>query len=275
MRLSVITDELSGDLESALDACARLGLSEVELRTLGGRSVLALEDEELLAAAELVRSRGLIICALATPIFKCSLPGAPAPAGALHGAAAMATIDDSWRLLDRALEVAAKLEIPLVRAFSFWRVPEPAGVFEDVVEALAEALSRARGTGVELALENEHDCNVATAAETRALLERLPELRVIWDPANHVRGGGPPEDAALAGFEERIAHVHLKDVDPAGSWVCVGDGLVRYDVVFERLARSGYEGAFSFETHCTTGGSVEAATRRSLRALDTLVGAAA
>lgn len=275
MRLSIITDELSDDLDVALDACARLGLAEVELRTLGGRSVLAMADEEVATAVAQVRERGLSVCALATPIFKCSLPDAPAPVGELHGAAAAATIDDSWGLLARALAVASEFDIPVIRAFSFWRVAEPASVFEQVVEALREASSRTRGSGVVLALENEHDCNIATARETARVLERLPDLRVIWDPANHIRGGGSREDAALPGFEDRIAHVHLKDVNGAGTWVCLGDGLVPYGIVLDRLLRSGYGGAFSFETHCRIDGSTEKATRRSLRTLDSLVGAVA
>ena len=275
MRLSIITDELSDDLDVALDACARLGLAEVELRTAAGRSILALTDEEVTAAIHRVRERGFAVSALATPIFKCSLPDAPARAGELRGAAASATIDDSWRLLARALEIGTEFDIPVIRAFSFWRVAEPAGVFEQVVDALREALVLARGSGVQLALENEHDCNIATAAETAKVLERLPELRVIWDPANHVRGGGQPEEAALRGLEDRIAHVHLKDVDPTGTWVCLGDGLVPYRAVFDWLLGFGYDGALSFETHCQTGGSTEAATRRSLRALDAFVGAAA
>ena len=275
MRLGIITDELSSDLDAALDACARLGLTEVELRTLGGRSILALTDAELHAAVEQVRERGLAISALAAPLFKCSLPDAPAPAGALHGAAATATIEDSWRLLARALEVAGEFEIPVVRTFSFWRVADPAVVFEQVVAALREALDRARGTGVQLALENEHDCNFATAAETARVLDRLPELRVIWDPANHVRGGGPLEDSVLRGYEERIAHVHLKDVDDTGTWVCLGDGLVPYRSVFDWLLGFGYDGALSFETHCRIDGSVAKATRRSLGALDALVGTTA
>ena len=107
---------------------------------VASRSILALTDEEVTAAIQQVRERGFAVSALATPIFKCSLPDAPAPAGELHGAAATATIEDSWRLLARALEIGAEFEIPVIRAFSFWRVAEPAVVFEQVVEALREAL---------------------------------------------------------------------------------------------------------------------------------------
>ena len=143
MRLSIILDELGDDVGTALDACQRLGLDGVELRTLGGSSVVDAGDAELVRAVEAVHERGLTVTALATPVLKCSLPGLPAPAGALHGARASATIEDSWRQLDRALEIAECHAIPFVRIFSGWRVSDPPRVTGEVAEIVAEALRRA------------------------------------------------------------------------------------------------------------------------------------
>ena len=73
------------------------------------------------------------------------------------------------------------IDVPLIRIFSCWRVATPAAVFERVVEIVAEARRVAAAYPVEVVLENEHDCNVATAAETIALLDAVPDLRIIWD----------------------------------------------------------------------------------------------
>lgn len=273
MELGVITDEFDGDLDVALDVCERLGISAVELRSLGGKNVLALDERELDSAMTLVRQRNFDVTALATPIFKCPLPGAPpAAVGALHGAAATATLETSWPLLERALKLADAYGVPFVRVFSFWRVAEPDSVFEQVVDLLAEAQRRAEPFAAEVLLENEHDCNVATASETRTLLERLPGLRVIWDPANHVRAGGDPRDSAYTGFEDRIAHVHLKDVDRSGAWVVFGTGLVPYDHVMKSLLASGFCGTPSLETHCRVDGSTTEATIDSLTVARALLG---
>jgi L-ribulose-5-phosphate 3-epimerase len=275
MRLSIILDELGDDVDTALDACERLGLDGVELRTLQGRSVVEADDEEFDRAAEAIAGRGLAITALATPALKCSLPGLPAQAGALHGWRASATIEDSWRGLDRGLELAERHGIPFVRIFSGWRVPDPSKVTDQVAEVVAEAQRRAASSSVEVLLENEHDCNVGTARETSELLARVPGLRVIWDPGNHVRGGGDPAESALDTDVQRIAHLHLKDADSEGRWVPLGTGLVPYEEVVPRILGAGYDGVFSLETHCEVDGSVEQASRVALDHLRTVAGVTA
>lgn len=273
--LAVITDELDDDLDAALDICQRLRVTEVEVRTIGGRNWLALDEGELSNAVARIRSRGFRVSALASPIFKCPLPGAAAREGAaLHGASGSATLADHWELLDRALERASAAGVPLIRIFSCWRVPDPTQVRDEVVEIVGEALRRAMGYPVEVALENEHDCNVATATETIALLDRVPELRIIWDPANHVRAGGSPSESTLDGYVDRIAHMHLKDVDATGTWVGLGHGLVPYEQVVGRLLDGGYAGAFSLETHCELDGSRVAASSAALEMIREYVGVA-
>jgi L-ribulose-5-phosphate 3-epimerase len=267
MRLSIILDELGDDVDAALDACQRLGLDGVELRTLAGRSVVEASDAEFDRAVEAIHRRGFGMPALATPVLKCSLPGLPAPAGALHGWRAEATIDDSWRGLDRALELAERHEIPFVRIFSGWRVSDPSEVTEQVAEFVAEAVTRAGSSSVEVLLENEHDCNVGTARETSDMLALVPGLRLIWDPGNHVCAGGDPAESALDEDLERIAHLHLKDADSEGRWVPLGTGLVPFEDVVPRLLGVGYEGTFSLETHCEVDGSVEEASRVGLEHL--------
>jgi sugar phosphate isomerase/epimerase len=270
-RLSIISDELDDDLETALDICDRFGVPEVELRMIGGQNWLALDESALAEAVALVRGRGFEVSALASPIFKCPLPGgSDRPGAALHGGSSTSTIDDHWALLELGLDRAASLKIPVIRMFSCWRAPDPSAVVDDVAAILAEALRRAERFPVEVALENEHDCNIATAAETRAILDAVPALQVIWDPGNHVRAGGAPDDSALSGYADRIAHVHLKDVDESGRWVPLGEGLVPYAQLIDELVAEEYDGSFSLETHCEVDGSRVAATAAALDRLRAL-----
>lgn len=267
IRLSIITDELDPELTPALDACQRLGVPGVELRTLGGQSCLALDDAGFAAAMREIAERRLRVTALASPVFKCVLPGTEASVGALHGAKASASLAEHWTMLDQALARAEAHGIPFVRVFSGWRTSDPEAVSADVVVLMREAQRRADGSRVEVVLENEHDCNVATAAETAAVLERVPELRVIWDPGNHIRAGGDPEASACPGFEDRVAHVHVKDVDLSGTWVPVGSGRVPFGAVLDGLLDAGFDGSWSLETHCEIAGSRERASAHSIAAL--------
>jgi sugar phosphate isomerase/epimerase len=136
---------------------------------------------------------------------------------------------------------------------------------------LSSAAARASGVGVTLALENEHECNVATSLEARNALDAAasPHLRLIWDPGNAAMLD-PGSFAGLGGLEtmyDRVAHVHLKDVSPAGSWTRIGEGIVDFATLLRYLADAGYDGYLSFETHYQRDGSGELATRDCVAAL--------
>ena len=75
--------------------------------------------------------------------------------------------------------------------FSYWRTVEPEACFDRIVEALRGLADQAAAHNVIIGLENEHACNIATAAETAQVLAALdhPNLKVVWDPANAVVSG--------------------------------------------------------------------------------------
>lgn len=253
MRLSVITDEIAPRLAQALDVCEELGIDAVELRTLGGVQIVDRSDAELAAIRAELDARGFSVSAVASPFLKCD-----------RG-------EDQSQVLDRALRAAAVLGAPIVRAFGYWREPDPAAALPDLGRALHDATARAASAGLTLALENEHECNVATAAEARDALTAAgaPELRLIWDPGNAAMLD-PGKWTGLGGLDtvvDRVAHVHLKDVTIAGEWTRIGDGIVDFPAQLACLADAGYDGYLSFETHYTRDGSGELATRDCVAAL--------
>jgi sugar phosphate isomerase/epimerase len=80
----------------------------------------------------------------------------------------------------------------------------------------------------------------------------------------------PGSFAGLGGLEtiyDRVAHVHLKDVSPSGSWTRIGEGVVDFATLLRYLADSAYDGYLSFETHYQRDGSGELATRDCVAAL--------
>jgi L-ribulose-5-phosphate 3-epimerase len=253
VRLSVITDEIHPGLAHALDVCEELGIDTVELRTLGGVQVVEHSDDQLAAVREELDRRGFRVCAIASPFLKCD-----------RG-------DEQDVVLDGTLRAAAALGAPIVRAFAYWREADPSAALPEAGRVLRDAAARADAAGVTLALENEHECNVATAAEARSALDLAdaPELRLIWDPGNAAMLD-PQAWAGLGGLEsivDRVAHVHLKDVSPAGEWARIGDGIVDFRAQLDCLADAGYDGVLSFETHYARDGSGELATRDCVAAL--------
>ena len=70
IRLAAITDEFSPDLEVALDAMHSVGMTGVELRTIGGRNIVDLSDSEIDRIAAVARAREMEIVSIASPLLK-------------------------------------------------------------------------------------------------------------------------------------------------------------------------------------------------------------
>ncbi len=269
MRLCVITDEISQDLAHALDVCEDEGVGTVELRAVGGANVVSHDDDSLEEIRVLLKRRGFRVGAIASPFLKCHLYGDGALEGATHFAAP-ASREEQWAILERSFEVARLFGARIVRSFSFWRVPDPSGVRDEVAGVISEAARRTGAAGLTLGLENEHACNVATGAETRWVLDRAasPALGVIWDPGNEAAMGSEPFPGGYEQVRGRVVHVHLKDVDASGNWTQLGTGVIDYAGQFRALARDGYDGLLSLETHYgLPEGGAEKATRESLAAI--------
>jgi sugar phosphate isomerase/epimerase len=272
VRLSVITDEISQDLEAALGVCEDSGVETVELRAVSGANIVSHDRSSLEQIKATLKDRGFDVCAISSPFLKCHIYGNGAPRGATHFAAP-ATREEQWDVLERSLSAARLFGAPVVRAFSFWRVPDPASVRREVVRVLAEAVERAQEAGLELALENEHECNVGTGAETRWVLDLIPSpsFGVVWDPGNEAMMGSEPFPGGYSHVRGRVTHVHLKDVDDEGNWTKVGTGMIDYPGQLRALAEDGYAGVLSLETHYEIpGGGLGGATRESIAAIRAL-----
>jgi len=255
--VAAITDEFSPDIEIAARSMTGLGMTGAELRMVFGKNIVDLSDEELDRAIAIMRGAGLEIVSIASPLLKCVLPDSPEVDARFQQDmfAAKHTFADQPRLTARALEIAGRTGARIIRVFSYWRTVEPEVCFDRIVAALRALADRAAPHNVIIGLENEHACNIATGAETARVLAALdhPNLKVVWDPANAVVSG---EKAFPEGYGKlpvsRIQHVHAKDCTLDGHkalWCAIGDGVVGWHGQVDALARDGYRGWLSLETH--------------------------
>jgi sugar phosphate isomerase/epimerase len=268
---AAITDEFAtDDLDTALNAMRGVGMEAAELRVVFGRNMLDLSDDEVDAARAAVERAGMRVLSIASPVLKCVLPDAPPVDarfqqdvfGAVH------TFDDQPKLARRAFEVAERAGAGIIRVFSYWRTVEPDRVFDRVAAALRELAETAQERGVIIGLENEHACNVGTGAEAARMLAAVdhPSLGLIWDPANaSLLGEVPYPDGYERLPRHRNVHVHAKDCVVNGhtpTWGPLGEMAVDWRGQIAALARDGYRGAISLETHWrgTNGDRLEAST---------------
>lgn len=257
LRIASITDEFTADLGPALDAMAGIGMTGAELRVLWGKNIMDLSTEELRRTRQLVADHGMEVISIASPILKCVLPNAAEiDARFQHDVfASKHTFDDQPRLADHAFDIAEMLGAKIIRVFSYWRTVDPKATYPAVVEALHWLSEKAGARGLIIGLENEHACNVSTAADAAEVLAAVPHpnLQLVWDPANALCSGENPFPEGYAKLpKNRIVHVHTKDCHMEGHkpvWGPLGTRAVDWKGQIAALLADGYQGWLSLETH--------------------------
>lgn len=279
MKLSVITDEIDMDLSHALDVMSEYGVEGAELRGLWGKNVCDLNDDELGRVKDILDRKDFPVSCIASPLLKCELrEGTSGEIGRMHDATER-TYQEQARLLDHCLKLADFFGTNLIRVFSFWKRGELTEDIENsIVKTLQDSGESAGRAGKTIALENEHDCYVGTGVETGRVLSKVnhPAVKAVWDPGNAFYAGESAYPGGYEAIKQHMIHVHVKDVerldDGSKRFVVVGEGQVNYKGHIDALARDGYKGYISLETHyIPLAGSPEQGSRLCLAALKHLV----
>jgi len=251
MRLALITDEFSQDLNRVLQFVKETTIiSGLELRSIFGKALHELDNSVIKEIGAVIRKEGFLIPCIASPLFKCSIHSSK-------------EVMEHFLLLERYIEVASLIHVPLLRCFSFWRE----GNFNENLPKIADILGKAadicKERKITLVLENEADTFAGTPEEIRALFLSLNKenLFLLWDPANvintwlfdeHNKVSPYPDGYYLV--KQYIKHVHIKNqifdiekkiVKPS----TLNDGNFDWKGQIVSLLNDGYRGFFSLETH--------------------------
>lgn len=269
MRLSVVSDEVSADLETALELISGWGIRAVELRGIGEHRYPWVSDFWRARIPELIHESGLEVAALSPGLFKIPYPKQPGDDTRIlrwedamlfqrYQEAEALVRHHLEVLLPQSIEAAQQLGAPTVVCFSFDRVGSDADqqqAPEAVVEVLRDAATMTGAAGLTLAIEVEHICWGDTGARTAELVRRVdhPAVGINWDPANAYRSGEDhPFPDGYGDVRDHLRHVHFKDAytDPStDSRVFGSDGVVDWEGQVSALRDDNYDGYISVETH--------------------------
>jgi len=278
MEVSVITDEIDSDLERAVAVMSECGVRAAELRQIWDKNIVDAPRDYWERAREILARQNIKVVGIASPFYKCDLPGVDGePTGRMHNAEVRG-MDEQAQVLDRAIEAAQFFDTNLVRVFTFWRrgklTPD---VEEAIVDAFRLPASIASSAGIVLGIENEGACYIGTGEQLRNIVRRISadSVRGIWDPGNALLDGEEPFPRGYNAARDVIAHVHVKDYTMStGSprWAVVGEGDVDYRGQIDALRKTGYDGYLSLETHYDGDGSKADASRLCLQRLIDMAG---
>ncbi len=247
-KLGVTTDEIDDDVTKAAQFLRGHNLKWAEVRNIWGPYNTEQPVDKVREAARIFDENGIRVSIADTGFFKIPLPP--------DGPAGQKTLDDQWKLLDRAMERAKVFGTRKLRVFTFMlaRGESPSETsYPRIAELMREAARRARG--FQLAIENIGGGHVWSAAQSAAFLKNVKEANVglTWDPNNAAQSGEQPFPDGYRKLDPaRIFHVHLRDYkhqDGKVVWAAVGAGEFDNLGQIRALLKDGYKETFTLETH--------------------------
>jgi len=264
MKISIVTDEISSDFETAIELGVEWGVHNFELRGAGGNRVPYLSDFQTDKIQHLLESYQAQIVALSPGLFK--IPFVPAERGRFPVEYIDQGIYQEWKagrelmkfhldeLLPASIEYALKLEVPLIVIFGFDRQGLPPGDPPgEVIDALRKGAELAGKAGIKLAIEVENGFWADTGERSAALIRKVnhPALGVNWDPGNAIEAGDIPFPDGYHAVRDLVRHVHFKDVIslPEGGFRYAVEGEIDWLGQIRALSKDGYGGYISVETH--------------------------
>lgn len=279
MKLGVITDGISRDLEHALTVMDEFGLEYAELQFVWDKEVGDHSTEEIGRIKALLEARGKPVSCLSRHIFA-GMTTANRPGDELHA--------KHMDALKRVIDMAHAVGSPLVRIMTskkeqilwghhgaeVWNVAK--GAWDSLPPLIAPAVELARAEGVTLVVETGNGTMVNSSYTARRLIDDLDAkdvLKVLWDPANNC---WCHETAYPDGYEELrdgyLGHIHIKDVkvDTPRATLEVrpmGEGQLgdQFAPIAKALKADGYDGAISYESVYHPGnGNFEAGFRQNI-----------
>jgi sugar phosphate isomerase/epimerase len=261
-RISAITDEIGNTATESIEFAKQYGLKFVEVRSLRDKKkeFMYLSEPELKAEAVAFRNAGLKVSFLNTSLMKFTWPGTEAvrrrqesdDAKARRVATEAQKFEDRMEDLKKAINAAHILGTDKIRVFTGMRVADPAAMMARIADVIGAMGFVAEKEKVQLLVENEAACNVATSAELAELMKLLPSkaIGINWAPQNVLSLHEKPyPDGYKLMPLKRIGNVQIKGkgVMPAS------DQKLEWKTIIAGMNKDGYKGKFGLETHIFDG----------------------
>ena len=280
LKVGILSDEISQEFEYAIKTIRELGAGYVELRTMWGKNLVELSPTELKKARALIENNDMKVCLIASPVFKCHL-GEKRINSTRKDASPIEkkSYSEHLEILEHSLELARMFNSPFVRTFSFWKEGSLTDeILQEIVQRFEEPVRKAEKENIILALENEYNCYIGNAEDSKRFFDRIPSRNIglIWDPGNAYFTGETPYPDGYRLVKDRTVHIHIrgagKNNEGEPIWLPVSKGEIDIKGQLKALADADFPGVVSLETHYVPkGGSKEDGTRESFRGLRSIL----
>ena len=204
--LCAFSDESSSVFNEQIDALSRNNIPYMEMRNVDGKSVKKLTLDESKEYKKCLEDKDLSVWSIGSPIGK-------------------SYIEDDFQIVEDTLKHVCELALTFgtdkIRMFSFHHASEER---EEVISRLCRMVEIAKDYGIGLYHENEKGIYGDIAARVQDIMDSVPGLYHVYDPANFLQVGETSADT-LRLFHDRADYFHIKDVvAETGELVPAGHG---------------------------------------------------
>ena len=212
MKIYGFSDEASPSIDGQIRALKRNGLNGMEIRGTDQGNVSSISVAYAKEILKKLQDHDLCVWSIGSPIGKIDIEK-----------------DDFSKhmdLLRHTLEIANAMECRNLRMFSFY-IPsdkDPSLYRNEVIDRLSLMEEEGRKAGITLCHENEKGIYGSIAPRCEEILNAVPGLKSIFDPANYIQCG-QDIPAAWNLLGKRTYYMHIKDALPDGSVVPAGKGI--------------------------------------------------
>ena len=235
---SAFSDESGEDtLQGQIDACKRNGITHMELRGFGAdESINTVSTDTAKQMRAVLDSNDMQLSAIGSAYGKINIKEDFAP---------------HFEAFKNTVEVAKILGAPYIRMFSFYFDAD-----DDYAENRDKVLRQVRAmaeyayeNGIQCCHENEKGIYGDTAERCLDLLQNVPHLRGVFDPANFVQCGVDTLHAFEL-LEPYTEYLHIKDAFYAdGSVVPAGLGEGNVAEILRRISSRDGDLILTLEPH--------------------------
>ena len=262
MKLGIITDGISQDVETSFRFLNEVGIEYADPQFIWNKEIGDQTDDEIKTVKRLMKEYKIKIGCLTRHNFV----GLPAKTETLQSEA----YKQHFEKYKRCFEIANELECPLIRVMSTkkemilfgthgadkWVTAK--GAWDAQVELYREPVEYAEKMGTTIVTENCNGGQVTSNYLAAKLIEELnsPILKILWDPCNALYCTEKPFPDGYNTGKKYIGHIHIKDakIDIAKATVefrSLGQGdMAPYLLdIANALKEDNYQGIVSLEAN--------------------------
>lgn len=233
------SDEISSDIIVQMDELDKLGIKNIEMRGVNGKSIVNHSLEEAINIKRLLDERGFKVSAIGSPIGKISIAE---------------DFEPHLQLFKHTVEIAKIIQTKYIRVFSFF-IPEgeePENYRDEVMRRFNEFVNVLEGTELVLLHENEQKTYADVPERCMDLFKTINSTHIkgIMDIGNFVKCGVKDNVKAYEYLKNEIIYFHIKDATTREKhFLPIGQGQGMAKELLTNLNDEGFEGFLSIEAH--------------------------